>query len=354
YPNGDVFKSTNGGNAWVNTSDLSKAKIVRALIELPNGKIIAGTSPDSAEMGRMFITTDEGTNWRLKTTPAIAKASVHSFFYNDGVLYSGLRAGGDNILISTNSGETWSEVNLPFDDNAITLTDFYFFYKTSDNAIWTGGWAHGPQGVVARTTDNGVTWTAASEIRFGNQVEMARIFSMVELENGTVLAGGHPGPDSVVAATTDNGVTWAAYGTLPKANELLCFLKSRDGSVYAGTTPNGDVFKLASTTGVSGSKGGPKSFSLSQNYPNPFNPDTYIHFRLGLPARVNLSVYDVSGKRVRLLAEGERRTGDVVLLWDGCDDSRNPLPSGVYIYRLTVRESNGTIRQEKKKMLMVK
>jgi hypothetical protein len=123
-PNGDVYKTTNGGTTWTKTGDLAGALRVYSLIEAPGGKILAGTSPDSAEIGRIFITTNGGANWRLKTTPPVAKAGVHSFFYSDGVLYCGLRAGGDNILVSSNSGETWRAINLPFPDDEITLTDF--------------------------------------------------------------------------------------------------------------------------------------------------------------------------------------------------------------------------------------
>jgi hypothetical protein len=168
----------------------------------------------------------------------------------------------------------------------------------------------------------------------------------------------------VVVQTRDKGVTWSAYGTLPKANELLCFLKSKDGSVYAGTTPNGDVFKLASATGVAEPPGPPRTLLLSQNYPNPFsarggsayggNPDTYIHYRLGGAARVNLSVFDIRGERVRVLVDGERRASDAIVIWDGFDERKRALHSGVYVYRLKIREPDGTVRQAQKKMLMVK
>jgi len=358
YPNGDVFKSTNGGATWVNTADLLGAKIVHAMIELPNGKILAGTSPDSSDAGRLFSTSNGGSTWKLSYTPLPplfkCKAGFRSFFYTDGVLFAGLRAGGDDILFSTNDGDTWKVVNLPFPDDQITLTEFDFFYKTSDGAIWTGGWAHGPQGVVARSTDKGVTWTAASEIRSASGIEMARIFSMVELKDGTLLAGGHPGPDSIAVQTKDKGATWTAFGTLPKANELLCFLKTKDGSVYAGTTPNGDVFKLAGPTDVSAKTVTPVEFDLSQNYPNPFNMDTFIHFRLTARADVDLAVFDVLGNRVRLLAEGEKSAGDSFFIWNGCDDRGRELASGVYFYRLTVREADGTVHDAQYKMLMIK
>jgi photosystem II stability/assembly factor-like uncharacterized protein len=354
YPNGDVFKSSDKGTTWDNTADLINAKAVRAIVELPNSRLFAGTSPDSSDIGRLFYTTNGGSSWKLVRPPhPIFRGGIFTLFYNDGVLFAGGRVSGDNIILSSNSGNTWNVANLPFDDDDITLANIYFFFKTSDGAIWTGGWAHGPQGIVASSPDNGKTWNAASEIRFRN-VEMARIFSFVQKSDGSLLAGGHPGPDTVLACTSDKGATWGTGGTLPGAGEVLCLLKARDGSIYAGTTPNGDVFKLSSETSVKETPRFPRDFELSQNYPNPFNGNTYLHYRLEAPGRVELCIFNVRGERVRTLAEGARHRGDSILIWDGSGDDGASLPSGVYSCRLRVVFDDGAERLAHRKMLMLR
>ena len=48
----------------------------------------------------------------------------------------------------------------------------------------------------------------------------------------------------------------------------------------------------------------PVEFGLSQNYPNPFNPSTAIEFNIATEGFVSLNVYDVTGRVVATLVEG--------------------------------------------------
>lgn len=78
----------------------------------------------------------------------------------------------------------------------------------------------------------------------------------------------------------------------------------------------------------------PRPAALGQNVPNPFNPATAISFELSARERVRLSVYDVAGRLVRTLVDAELERGSHATLWDGTDDDGQPVPSGVYVYRL--------------------
>jgi hypothetical protein len=78
----------------------------------------------------------------------------------------------------------------------------------------------------------------------------------------------------------------------------------------------------------------PESYALHQNFPNPFNPRTSIRFSLPEASDVKLSIYNVLGQRVRLLAERRFDAGSHDLLWDGRDGSGQAVASGVYFYRL--------------------
>ncbi len=74
-------------------------------------------------------------------------------------------------------------------------------------------------------------------------------------------------------------------------------------------------------------------------YPNPFNPGTTIVYRLREAGRVKLEVFDVLGRRVRTLAEGNQNPGDHVVLWDAAG-----VASGVYICRLESGRQVRTLR----------
>jgi hypothetical protein len=73
------------------------------------------------------------------------------------------------------------------------------------------------------------------------------------------------------------------------------------------------------------------NYILAKNYPNPFNPETVIRFDLRTQAEVRLAVFDVNGRLVRTLVNGNLDAGAHQETFDGTG-----LAAGVYIYRLTV------------------
>jgi hypothetical protein len=79
----------------------------------------------------------------------------------------------------------------------------------------------------------------------------------------------------------------------------------------------------------------PYTYSLSNNYPNPFNPETQIRFSIGNKENVKLIVYDMMGRQVSTLINGESfNPGFHAISWRGLDNLGNKVPSGVYIYRV--------------------
>ncbi len=83
--------------------------------------------------------------------------------------------------------------------------------------------------------------------------------------------------------------------------------------------------------------------------PNPFNPETSIRLHLPEAGRVNLSVYDISGRLVTVLENGYLEAGTHTLAWDGRDRSGNEVGPGVYFARLEADRRVAT-----RKMVLVK
>jgi hypothetical protein len=100
------------------------------------------------------------------------------------------------------------------------------------------------------------------------------------------------------------------------------------GNLYKGTPLN--------PTGVDSRerKGTPADFALGQNYPNPFNPDTRIHYALPEGGRVQLKVFDLLGREVATLVDGNRPAGNHMAVWNGGLSDGTQASSGVYVYRL--------------------
>ena len=112
-----------------------------------------------------------------------------------------------------------------------------------------------------------------------------------------------------------------------------------------------DVADLGQTVGIDDDvKVNPYEYALHDNFPNPFNPETQIRFSIGSQEDVKLIIYDVVGRQVRTLINGNSfAPGFHVTNWNGLDDSGQKVPSGLYIYRIKA----GSFIADKK-MLLVK
>lgn len=94
----------------------------------------------------------------------------------------------------------------------------------------------------------------------------------------------------------------------------------------------------------------PASLRLHSNVPNPFNPQTTIAFDIPKPALVSLRVFDLFGRLVRVLVDGEVvNEGRNERMWNGRDENGMKVAAGVYFYRLDAGEYSET-----KRMALVK
>ena len=75
---------------------------------------------------------------------------------------------------------------------------------------------------------------------------------------------------------------------------------------------------------------------LGGNFPNPFNPQTNISYGIAAVDRVQLSIYDVLGRRVRKLVDERQEPGHYRMVWDATDEQGRAVASGVYFYRLQI------------------
>jgi len=112
-----------------------------------------------------------------------------------------------------------------------------------------------------------------------------------------------------------------------------------------------DMADLGITVGINDDvKVNPYEYALHDNFPNPFNPETQIRFSLGNRENVKLVIYDIMGRQVRTLANGDSfNSGFHVLNWDGRDKIGEKVATGMYIYRIKAGDFI-----EDKKMLLVK
>ncbi|HPG40896.1 MAG TPA: FG-GAP-like repeat-containing protein [bacterium] len=113
------------------------------------------------------------------------------------------------------------------------------------------------------------------------------------------------------------------------------------GAPNSGNTYNGATYlyfgnrKLDINEPATNTMSFPNRTQLQNNYPNPFNPATTIEFELLERAAVDIVIYDISGRTVRILLHESRPGGQHRLTWDGRNDSGAPVGSGVYLCRFS-------------------
>ncbi|MBE0641800.1 MAG: T9SS type A sorting domain-containing protein, partial [Bacteroidales bacterium] len=85
------------------------------------------------------------------------------------------------------------------------------------------------------------------------------------------------------------------------------------------------------------------SYALGNNYPNPFSESTVIRFELPVAASIRLSVFNLMGEEVKVLAQGEWNAGNHTAIIHG-----EELAPGTYLYRLVAEGEAGSFVQTRK------
>ncbi len=129
-------------------------------------------------------------------------------------------------------------------------------------------------------------------------------------------------------------------------DDLLMVVNSNNQALVAWRderNDSGDVF--AQNVNSDGTMGLPNAISnpdrlpvsplLLTNYPNPFNPETEVRFDLPQAGRVQLRIYDATGRLVRALLDEVRPSGANMVRWDSADNNGNGVASGNYFCLMT-------------------
>jgi hypothetical protein len=159
-----------------------------------------------------------------------------------------------------------------------------------------------------------------------------------------------------------------AGGALPSDFELVASLGnlewtvpvSRDGSTFIAHDTSSNLIRGGTVTyslyyfGQSGRElMGSQSVEIGETpvatrligaSPNPFNPMTKVYFSLARPQHVKVTVFDLTGSRVAVLADGIFQQGEQSVQWNGTDASGRAVASGTYSVRM---ESQDGVEMQK-------
>lgn len=323
-----ILKTVNSGDTWVATEFPITGKYFHAItfFDSLNGWI-------GGEEGAIFKTSDGGTTW--------IQANVDSSFHmNFSVLnitfYSkqyGYAMGGaldfaGVIWRTTNGGERWTAFGISPEPV------YEVYYVDSLHVIGIAGDFDFGASMV-RSYDGGNRWEWIYLEHFGQPKAMSwRTHKEAWVPIGNQLMFTH-----------DTAYTWQV--TEPFGWRTFYDLVFTDSSTGYAVTDSGFVYKYSNRpTSVDqpGEPSVPAATRLHPNYPNPFNPSTTISYTLGTAGPIDLGVYDVLGRRIATIAQGEKVRGTHLASWNA-----SSFPSGVYFLRLTAGKYT-----EVKKMLLAR
>jgi glucuronoarabinoxylan endo-1,4-beta-xylanase len=119
-------------------------------------------------------------------------------------------------------------------------------------------------------------------------------------------------------------------------NASVTFIDNTDTTrKFSALTDNSGNYEIGIPTSITDDINNlPTKFELEQSYPNPFSSSTAIPYNLKKESEVQVTIYDVLGREVRVFNAGLQRIGAHNLLWDGRNNFGQRVTSGVYLYRL--------------------
>jgi len=380
---GQIWKTTDGGGTWSRVYDRPTVyfRSVAFADSLRGWATNLGTEEfgGATDTNVIFQTTDGGASWAPNNTfaPRKPRGLCGMRAVGDSLVYAVGRVRGPSFFVrSTDRGMTWQTRDMS--GFAYGLIDCHFWSPDSGIAVGhTGTVNETSSGVILFTSDRGTTWSVRhTTSRIG---EWCWKIDFPSRRTGYVSLQRNAGGPVNFLKTTDGGVTWAelrltdgsyyvqgigfATETLGwvGGNSTLPTWQTTDGGLTWAPQPFGvrvnrfrmlsdtlgyavgqGVYKYSRTPAVGVREAGaqplPEAMVLLEVWPNPFNAQTTVRYTIvggaddpATPVGVDLRLYDMAGREVRVLERSARRPGEYRVTLDAAT-----LASGVYLVALRV------------------
>lgn len=343
-----ILKTTSGGANWnslvmANTYFMSSLSFVNTLTGFAggnNGPINDGSA------AAIMKTTNGGLNWSLTSIPGTVTITSFSFYdVNTGWAMATTSGATEKLYRTTNSGSNWSEI-YSFNQE---IAEIKFVNQQT-------GWVLGESGTIGRTTNGGTTWQNAAALPgnlFGisfpsqqtgfvcgtagkiyrttnsgqnwNLLTSGTTSTLIDIHFASDMYGLCVGETGTRLVTSNGGNTWVLQQEPLNVDINACFMPTTINGFAAGSI--GYISNFGGiVTGLNQSTNEiPGNFRLQQNYPNPFNPTTEIVFEIPFSSHVDLKIFDVSGRVVKVLLNETLTSGKFNISYDASE-----LSSGIY------------------------
>jgi|GEM_PF-1706953 len=320
----------------------------------------SGIVPTTWSTGEFTVIGGAGTTVPVLSYP-IGGATVYSSSVNLMWYLNGTAAGIDHYKVEYSTSPTFTGATViePVTDHSVTINGLtagvtYYWRVTSYNGsvysaastigvftIDAGASAATPftgspvGGVIITTSAPVLSWlipvksdaTLKYDLQYSNSTDMSSAVTITNITGSSQTLGG-----------LKAGQTY--YWQVRSINS------KGEASAYspvATFSVNGKPLSVEDNSVM------PVDFALNQNYPNPFNPTTRISYSLPVSSFVTLKIYDMTGREIKTLVNGQISGGNHFVEWFGNDNSGSKVASGAYLYRITAGSFTAT-----RKLLLLK
>jgi photosystem II stability/assembly factor-like uncharacterized protein len=331
YNEGHIYKSTDGGYTW----QLFDTDYVGLFDQFSFIDETYGWAAGSA----VWQTIDAGNTWFQQDHVGFGHTWDMRFYdINKGARTGFAWPGAEKqayVCITEDSGNLWERYDFT------QYKEFRNLAWIDDNTICViGNSLPDSTSVYGYSTDGGQNWSfkeyEAEIVQAGSIIDVNNVWSMSRY--GEILH------------SVDGGQNWQMdhdfQGDAENPYFDMCFLDETNGWV-AGSY--GRLYHYYDATSNENEVVQPAPIELAQNYPNPFNPQTTISYELKKQASVQLAIYDVKGRKVNILVNETKTTGNHSVVWNGTNSQGDEVPSGVYFYVLSCENY-----QKTNKMILLK
>lgn len=303
------------------TNLLVKVKIDNATVSQDTLTLMLGTSTvllfDKAN--------SKSPNWTATGSGSNVWDTTSSSFYSPPTSFTDSRSGnyGNNVtniltMVNTIPLGTFNSVKLSF-RTKFSMEPGYDY------------------GQVQVSTNNGSTWIALA----GKKTRPG---------SGSFQPNGQPLFNGTQSEWIEESMDLTPY--IGHSVKFRFMFKSDIAVTYDGWYIDDiKIWGYENTSAVTGNGEIPLKYSLSQNFPNPFNPITNFSFSLTDEGNAQIEVFDLLGRKITTLVNSQLQAGNYQVSFDGSN-----LASGIYIYRLTVKNSlsDSPVFIDSKRMLLIK
>ncbi len=294
-----------------------------------------------------YRSSDYGHTWDSIPSPDIeghgyepGRGQINSLAIapsDNDIIYAGcfnLNTYNNEIYKSTDRSQTWDQIPFP-SINGWSI--FIAVHPENPDILYVAVHLGEDQGVY-KSNDGGENWAQKNngiEALAGDNLIHTIVIHPKEPETLYLGVGGSAdnGDNPILYRSVDGAESWIPFNaglldTNGSVNTLA--IDTLNHRMYAGT--NRGIYVRDFELNIDDNDVQlPQTFSLEQNYPNPFNAATTIPYTLLEESWVHLTLYDISGRRVKTLIDDTVPAG----IYKAELDAEN-LPSGLYIYRLKI------------------